>query len=149
MQCDYKPNREMSARLSGWARGSYICRCRLGYYSLHHPEGFNGSLVESNHSFSSLRFHNFFVQILPLDRMCLVPHRTRRSFIHSAIHGSRYSFTAIQCSVFFKNSNTVLFTFNETIRSLTQYILHSVFCFVLKLDSNLEFKFKRNQLVLF
>ncbi|KOB73607.1 putative G-protein coupled receptor [Operophtera brumata] len=47
--CDYKPNREMSARLSGWARGSYICRCRLGYYSVHHPEGFNGSLVESNY----------------------------------------------------------------------------------------------------
>ncbi|XP_045488890.1 probable G-protein coupled receptor CG31760 [Pieris rapae] len=44
--CEYKPNRELNARFSGWARGSYICKCRPGYYSIHHPEGFNGSLVE-------------------------------------------------------------------------------------------------------
>ncbi|CAG9788661.1 unnamed protein product [Diatraea saccharalis] len=44
--CDYKPNREMNARYAGWARGLYICRCRPGYYSINHPEGFNGSLVE-------------------------------------------------------------------------------------------------------
>ncbi|CAF4930352.1 unnamed protein product [Pieris macdunnoughi] len=44
--CEYKPNRETSTRYSGWARGSYICKCRPGYYSIHHPEGFNGTLVE-------------------------------------------------------------------------------------------------------
>ncbi|XP_048479925.1 probable G-protein coupled receptor CG31760 isoform X1 [Plutella xylostella] len=44
--CDYSPNREMSAWSPGWARGSYVCRCRAGHYSTHHPDGFNGSLVE-------------------------------------------------------------------------------------------------------
>ncbi|XP_013200885.1 probable G-protein coupled receptor CG31760 [Amyelois transitella] len=44
--CEYKPNREVTVRHSGWARGLYICRCRPGYYSINHPEGFNGSLVE-------------------------------------------------------------------------------------------------------
>ncbi|KAH9638803.1 hypothetical protein HF086_002043 [Spodoptera exigua] len=44
--CEYKPNREMNVRHAGWARGSYICRCRPGYYSTHHREGYNGSLVE-------------------------------------------------------------------------------------------------------
>lgn len=45
-QCEYKPNREVGARHAGWARGLYICKCRPGYYSINHPEGFNGSLVE-------------------------------------------------------------------------------------------------------
>ncbi|XP_026756087.2 probable G-protein coupled receptor CG31760 [Galleria mellonella] len=44
--CEYKPNREVGVRHSGWARGMYNCRCRPGYYSTNHPEGFNGSLVE-------------------------------------------------------------------------------------------------------
>ncbi|VVC90381.1 unnamed protein product [Leptidea sinapis] len=44
--CEYKPNRAVSTRHSGWARGSYTCKCRPGFYSLQHPEGFNGSLVE-------------------------------------------------------------------------------------------------------
>ncbi|XP_063365631.1 probable G-protein coupled receptor CG31760 isoform X1 [Cydia amplana] len=44
--CEYKPNREVGVRHAGWARGSYVCRCRDGYYSTHHPDGFNGSLVE-------------------------------------------------------------------------------------------------------
>ncbi|XP_028166441.1 probable G-protein coupled receptor CG31760 [Ostrinia furnacalis] len=44
--CEYRPNREISARHAGWARGLYICKCRPGYYSTNHPEGFNGSLVE-------------------------------------------------------------------------------------------------------
>ncbi|XP_013180244.1 PREDICTED: probable G-protein coupled receptor CG31760 [Papilio xuthus] len=44
--CIYKPNREMNARHAGWARGSYICNCRPGYYSIQHPDGYNGTLVE-------------------------------------------------------------------------------------------------------
>ncbi|GBP70151.1 Probable G-protein coupled receptor CG31760 [Eumeta japonica] len=44
--CEYKPIRQMGIKHAGWSRGSYICRCRQGYYSTHHPEGFNGSLVE-------------------------------------------------------------------------------------------------------
>ncbi|XP_041982226.1 probable G-protein coupled receptor CG31760 [Aricia agestis] len=43
--CSYRANRD-AGRHAGWARGAYVCKCRPGYYSPTHPEGFNGSLVE-------------------------------------------------------------------------------------------------------
>lgn len=49
----------MGVRYAGWARGSYICRCRSGHYSIHHPEGYNGSLVEGT-SRVVLRPNNYF-----------------------------------------------------------------------------------------
>ncbi|XP_055590502.1 probable G-protein coupled receptor CG31760 isoform X2 [Uranotaenia lowii] len=32
--------------VNGWIRGSYECKCKDGFYSLHHPKGFNGSIME-------------------------------------------------------------------------------------------------------
>lgn len=31
---------------SNWVRGAYQCACKAGYYSMRHPHGFNGSLME-------------------------------------------------------------------------------------------------------
>lgn len=30
-----------------WSRGSYRCECRKGYFSLQHPNGFDGSIMET------------------------------------------------------------------------------------------------------
>ncbi|XP_052563486.1 probable G-protein coupled receptor CG31760 [Culex pipiens pallens] len=32
--------------IQGWTRGAYECKCRDGFYSLPHPQGFNGSIME-------------------------------------------------------------------------------------------------------
>ncbi|XP_053675296.1 probable G-protein coupled receptor CG31760 [Anopheles nili] len=32
--------------VNGWTRGAYWCRCKDGFYSFRHPEGFNGSIME-------------------------------------------------------------------------------------------------------
>ncbi|XP_058121445.1 probable G-protein coupled receptor CG31760 [Anopheles coustani] len=36
----------MQTVINGWTRGAYQCRCRDGYYSFRHPDGFNGSIME-------------------------------------------------------------------------------------------------------
>ncbi|XP_033235478.1 probable G-protein coupled receptor CG31760 [Drosophila pseudoobscura] len=57
MVCDYRqPSAEASTISSGkilsaltsssWSRGSYQCLCKRGYYSLRHPDGFNGTIME-------------------------------------------------------------------------------------------------------
>ncbi|SPP79222.1 blast:Probable G-protein coupled receptor CG31760 [Drosophila guanche] len=57
MVCDYRqPNAETPTISSGkiltaltsssWSRGSYQCLCKPGYYSLRHPDGFNGTIME-------------------------------------------------------------------------------------------------------
>lgn len=32
--------------ISGWKRGAYECKCKDGFYSGPHPQGFNGSIME-------------------------------------------------------------------------------------------------------
>ncbi|KAH8338711.1 hypothetical protein KR074_011679 [Drosophila pseudoananassae] len=58
MMCDYRQPTAESATIGGgkmlttmggssrWARGSYQCLCRRGFYSLRHPDGFNGTIME-------------------------------------------------------------------------------------------------------
>ncbi|KAI8042476.1 hypothetical protein M5D96_003789, partial [Drosophila gunungcola] len=58
MVCDYRQPSAEAPSISGgkllttlsgsssWARGSYQCLCRAGYYSLRHPDGFNGTIME-------------------------------------------------------------------------------------------------------
>lgn len=29
-----------------WSRGAYQCLCKRGYYSIRHPDGFNGTIME-------------------------------------------------------------------------------------------------------
>lgn len=43
-QCKY---RSFGAKTSQWNRGAYQCVCRDGYYSIRHPTGFNGTIMES------------------------------------------------------------------------------------------------------
>ncbi|XP_017856647.1 PREDICTED: probable G-protein coupled receptor CG31760 [Drosophila arizonae] len=60
MVCDYRQPSSESTTISGakllpgmisgssssWSRGSYQCLCKRGYYSLRHPDGFNGTIME-------------------------------------------------------------------------------------------------------
>ncbi|KAM8716097.1 hypothetical protein ACLKA7_003046 [Drosophila subpalustris] len=57
MVCDYRqPSAETPALSSGkilagmssssWSRGAYQCLCKRGFYSLRHPDGFNGTIME-------------------------------------------------------------------------------------------------------
>lgn len=55
MKCEYRLSAtETTSVISGkiistpltWTRGSYQCLCRAGYYSMHYPNGFNGTLME-------------------------------------------------------------------------------------------------------
>uniref|UniRef100_A0A1A9WZK8 G-protein coupled receptors family 3 profile domain-containing protein n=1 Tax=Glossina brevipalpis TaxID=37001 RepID=A0A1A9WZK8_9MUSC len=55
MMCDYRlPTAEsptittskILTTLYTWSRGAYQCLCRLGYYSVRHPDGFNGTIME-------------------------------------------------------------------------------------------------------
>ncbi|EDX04789.1 GD23825 [Drosophila simulans] len=58
MVCDYRqPSAETPTVTGGkllttltgsssWTRGSYQCLCRGGFYSLRHPDGFNGTIME-------------------------------------------------------------------------------------------------------
>lgn len=32
--------------VAGWSRGSYKCLCQRGFYSIRHPNGFNGTIME-------------------------------------------------------------------------------------------------------
>ncbi|KAI9583866.1 hypothetical protein GQX74_010201 [Glossina fuscipes] len=55
MMCDYRlptaesPTITTSKILSTpytWSRGAYQCLCKRGYYSVRHPDGFNGTIME-------------------------------------------------------------------------------------------------------
>ncbi|XP_030246946.1 probable G-protein coupled receptor CG31760 [Drosophila navojoa] len=60
MVCDYRQPSSESTTISGakllpgmisgssssWSRGAYQCLCKRGYYSLRHPDGFNGTIME-------------------------------------------------------------------------------------------------------
>ncbi|XP_061398756.1 probable G-protein coupled receptor CG31760, partial [Musca vetustissima] len=55
MVCDYRlPTSEsptittskILATPNTWSRGAYQCLCKRGYYSIRHPDGFNGTIME-------------------------------------------------------------------------------------------------------
>ncbi|XP_067622555.1 probable G-protein coupled receptor CG31760 isoform X2 [Eurosta solidaginis] len=55
MKCEYRlpttetPTITTSKIISSpnsWSRGSYQCLCRRGFYSIRHPDGFNGTIME-------------------------------------------------------------------------------------------------------
>ncbi|XP_063700659.1 probable G-protein coupled receptor CG31760 [Culicoides brevitarsis] len=47
MKCAYKPHVGKAAvAFANWARGAYQCVCKTGYYSLKHPHGLNGTIME-------------------------------------------------------------------------------------------------------
>lgn len=48
-QCQFRPqylNNNRLSTINGWTRGSYQCLCKQGYYSIRHPDGFNGTIME-------------------------------------------------------------------------------------------------------
>lgn len=53
MECQYRMpveaptiTNKIIATPNGWTRGSYQCLCRRGFYSVRHPDGFNGTVME-------------------------------------------------------------------------------------------------------
>lgn len=45
IQCQFRPqylNNNRLSTINGWTRGSYQCLCKQGFYSIRHPEGYNG-----------------------------------------------------------------------------------------------------------
>ncbi|KAG4080734.1 hypothetical protein HA402_013264 [Bradysia odoriphaga] len=50
MQCEYRQLRNGFTKnnfvTAGWTRGAYQCMCKAGYYSIRHPFGFNGTVME-------------------------------------------------------------------------------------------------------
>lgn len=55
MLCDYRPPpgikvsgipSKSKSDINTWLRGAYQCLCKPGYYSLRHPNGFNGTIME-------------------------------------------------------------------------------------------------------
>lgn len=42
-QCEYRPPLRYT---SSWTRGAYQCICKPGFYSIRHPDGFNGTIME-------------------------------------------------------------------------------------------------------
>lgn len=48
-QCQFRPqylNNNRLSTINGWTRGSYQCLCKQGFYSIRHPDGFNGTIME-------------------------------------------------------------------------------------------------------
>lgn len=48
-QCQFRPqylNNNRLSSINGWTRGSYQCLCKQGFYSIRHPDGFNGTIME-------------------------------------------------------------------------------------------------------
>lgn len=49
-QCEYRQLRNAFTKnnfvTAGWTRGAYQCLCKTGYYSIRHPHGFNGTVME-------------------------------------------------------------------------------------------------------
>lgn len=49
VQCQFRPqylNNNRLSTINGWTRGSYQCLCKQGFYSIRHPDGFNGTIME-------------------------------------------------------------------------------------------------------
>lgn len=53
-QCDYRlpveaptiTTNKIISTPNTWSRGAYQCLCKRGYYSMRHPDGFNGTIME-------------------------------------------------------------------------------------------------------
>ncbi|KAH8248520.1 hypothetical protein KR032_000295 [Drosophila birchii] len=48
---------------SSWARGSYQCLCRNGFYSLRHPDGFNGTIMEIAWQEQQDNISNYYTEV--------------------------------------------------------------------------------------
>jgi len=48
---------------SSWARGSYQCLCRAGFYSLRHPDGFNGTIMEIAWQEQQDNISNYYTEV--------------------------------------------------------------------------------------
>ncbi|CRK86175.1 CLUMA_CG000058, isoform A [Clunio marinus] len=49
MDCQFRPQyyqNNLVHTINGWTRGSYQCTCKQGFYSIVHPDGFNGTIME-------------------------------------------------------------------------------------------------------
>lgn len=46
----------------GWARGAYQCICKAGYYSVRHPTGFNGTIMEVAYQEHRENISNYYVE---------------------------------------------------------------------------------------
>lgn len=60
--------------INGWTRGSYQCLCKKGFYSIRHPDGFNGTIMEVAYeeylTNASLFYVDSFI-CLPCDEGCV------------------------------------------------------------------------------
>lgn len=65
IQCDYRPFTGIAKKnqfgTTGWIRGAYQCLCRPGYYSLRHPQGFNGTIMEMAYQEYLDNISNYFI----------------------------------------------------------------------------------------
>jgi len=50
--------------ISSWARGSYQCLCRAGFYSLRHPDGFNDTIMEIAWQEQQDNISNYYTEVL-------------------------------------------------------------------------------------
>jgi len=74
-QCDYRQPSAETPTISGgkllttltgsssWARGSYQCLCRAGFYSLRHPDGFNGTIMEIAWQEQQDNISNYYTEV--------------------------------------------------------------------------------------
>ncbi|XP_044251062.2 probable G-protein coupled receptor CG31760 [Drosophila takahashii] len=75
MVCDYRqPSAETPTITGGklvtsltgsssWSRGSYQCLCRGGFYSLRHPDGFNGTIMEIAWQEQQDNISNYYTEV--------------------------------------------------------------------------------------
>ncbi|XP_070854246.1 probable G-protein coupled receptor CG31760 [Drosophila suzukii] len=75
MVCDYRQPSAETPTISGgkllttltgissWARGSYQCLCRAGFYSLRHPGGFNGTIMEIAWQEQQDNISNYYTEV--------------------------------------------------------------------------------------
>ncbi|XP_037708776.1 probable G-protein coupled receptor CG31760 isoform X2 [Drosophila subpulchrella] len=75
MVCDYRQPSAETPTISGgkllttltgsssWARGSYQCLCRAGFYSLRHPDGFNGTIMEIAWQEQQDNISNYYTEV--------------------------------------------------------------------------------------
>lgn len=84
LQCDYRqPSTETATLSSGkilagmssssWSRGAYQCLCKRGFYSLRHPDGFNGTIMEiawQEHQDNISNYYSDVFKCLPCSPGC-------------------------------------------------------------------------------
>ncbi|KAL7043659.1 hypothetical protein ACKWTF_001614 [Chironomus riparius] len=77
MDCQFRPqylNNNRLSTINGWTRGSYQCLCRRGFYSIRHPDGFNGTIMEASYEEYLTNVSTFYIDsfvCLPCMEGCL------------------------------------------------------------------------------